>query len=121
MIDLKELKLKKKAVLVALEQNLGVVTSACRAAGLGRTTFYKWLKTDEDFNKSVKELENVQLDYAESKLLENIRANKETSIIFYLKCKGKKRGFVERNELDVTTGGEAINKIKIEIVKTKDD
>tara|TARA_R100000664_G_C2742733_1_gene130950 strand:+ start:691 stop:1056 length:366 start_codon:yes stop_codon:yes gene_type:complete len=121
MIDLKELQLKKKAMLIALEQNLGVVTSACRTAGVGRTTFYKWLKQDKQFNEAVKELDNVSLDYAESKLLENIRANKETSIIFYLKTKGKKRGYSERSELDITTDGDKINEVKIEIIKPKSD
>ena len=121
MIDLKELQLKKKAMLIALEQNLGVVTSACRTAGGGRTTFYKWLKQDKQFNEAVKELDNVSLDYAESKLLENIRANKETSIIFYLKTKGKKRGYSERSELDITTDGDKINEVKIEIIKPKSD
>ena len=66
-------------------------------------------------------LDNVSLDYAESKLLENIRANKETSIIFYLKTKGKKRGYSERSELDITTDGDKINEVKIEIIKPKSD
>ena len=121
MIDLKELQLKKKAMLIALEQNLGVVTSACRTAGVGRTTFYKWLKQDKQFNEAVKELDNVSLDYAESKLLENIRANKETSIIFYLKTKGKLRGYTERSELDVTSGGKAFTELKIEVIDTGKD
>ena len=44
----------KKAILEALESSLGVVTSACKKVGIGRTIFYEWLKTDEDFSKAVK-------------------------------------------------------------------
>ena len=40
----------KKAILQALEKTLGVVTSACRAIGLGRTTFYEYYK-EESFKK----------------------------------------------------------------------
>jgi hypothetical protein len=40
------------------------------------------------------------LDLAESKLAENIKDNDNTAIIFYLKTKGKKRGYIERNEVE---------------------
>ena len=32
----------KKALLTALEKSLGVVTSACKIAKVGRTTFYQY-------------------------------------------------------------------------------
>jgi len=37
----------KKAIIEALEKSLGVVTTACKIVGVGRTTFYQWLKDDE--------------------------------------------------------------------------
>lgn len=40
------------------------------------------------------------LDLAENKLFENINDNDTTSIIFYLKTQGRKRGYVEK--LDVS-------------------
>jgi DNA invertase Pin-like site-specific DNA recombinase len=53
----------KKAVLEALEKSLGIATTACRMVGIGRTTYYEWLKTDKEFADKVKELENVALDF----------------------------------------------------------
>jgi hypothetical protein len=41
------------------------------------------------------------LDLAESKLIENINKNDDTAIIFYLKTKGKNRGYIERQEIDI--------------------
>lgn len=42
------------------------------------------------------------LDIAESKLIENIKEQDNTAIIFYLKTKGKHRGYVEKKEVDAT-------------------
>ena len=92
----------KKAILEALESSLGVVTSACKKVGIGRTIFYEWLKTDEDFSKAVKDIENIALDFAESQLHQQIKSGNSTSTIFYLKTKGKRRGYVERIEQEVT-------------------
>ena len=92
----------KKAILEALESSLGVVTSACKKVGIGRTTFYGWLKDDESFADKVKDIENIALDFAESQLHQQIKSGNSTSTIFYLKTKGKRRGYVERIEQEVT-------------------
>jgi predicted DNA-binding transcriptional regulator AlpA len=88
----------KKALLEALESSLGVVTSACKKVGVGRTTFYNYVNSDEEFAKAVQDIENVALDFAESQLHQQIKTGNATSTIFYLKTKGKKRGYVERME-----------------------
>jgi len=99
----------KKAVLIALEKSLGVVTEACKQAGIGRTTFYEWLKEDKDFAVLVDDVQEIALDYAESQLFKNIGAGKEASLIFYLKTKGRKRGYVEKIQGTFTAQQEIIN------------
>jgi hypothetical protein len=89
----------KKALLEALEKSLGVVTSACKTVGVGRTTFYQWMKDDEKFAEAVRDIENIALDFAESQLHQQISGGNSTATIFYLKTKGKKRGYVERQEI----------------------
>jgi len=89
----------KKALLEALEKSLGVVTSACKTVGVGRTTFYQWLKDDEEFAEAVRDIENIALDFAESQLHQQISGGNSTATIFYLKTKGKKRGYIERQEI----------------------
>tara|TARA_R110000803_G_scaffold11275_1_gene33840 strand:- start:104 stop:454 length:351 start_codon:yes stop_codon:yes gene_type:complete len=100
--------IKKESLLKSLEQSLGVVTVGCKKAGIPRSTYYKWLKEDKSFAKDVKEIENVALDFAESQLHKQISENSTAATIFYLKTKGKKRGYVERQEIE-TTGDNLFN------------
>jgi|TARA_R100000084_G_scaffold38927_2_gene15697 hypothetical protein len=91
----------KKAMLEALEKTLGIVTTACNTTGIGRTTFYGWLKDDEEFAKKVEEINDIALDYAESQLHKQMGKGSTAATIFYLKTKGKKRGYIERQEFDI--------------------
>jgi hypothetical protein len=103
----------KKTVLEALELSKGIVTSACASIGLARSTYYDWLNTDPIFKAAVDEIQETSIDFVESKLMEKINgvtcmgkddvydlAPSDTAIIFFLKTKGKKRGYVERMEID---------------------
>ena len=81
----------KKAILEALEKSLGVVTTACKKVGIGRTTFYEWMKEDEEFRNQVDDIQNIALDYAESQLHKQIGEGSTSATIFYLKTKGKSR------------------------------
>jgi hypothetical protein len=94
----------KKAMLDALEKSLGVVTSAAKTVGIGRTTHYLWMDTDPEYKAAVEELSDVAIDFAESQLHKQIKEGNSTATIFFLKTKGKKRGYVERQELDVSSG-----------------
>ena len=108
----------KKALLDALEKSLGVVTTACKSVGVGRTTFYNYYNEDKDFAQSVDDIENVALDFAESQLHKQIQEGSTAATIFLLKTRGKKRGYVERQEI---TGADGVpSDVKIEIVRNAD-
>tara|TARA_S200002703_G_scaffold30768_1_gene26765 strand:- start:171 stop:536 length:366 start_codon:yes stop_codon:yes gene_type:complete len=107
----------KKAVLESLEKSLGVVTTAVKQVGIARSTFYDWMKNDQEFASQVDDINNIALDFAESQLHKQIRDGNTSATIFYLKTKGKRRGYVERQEI---TGADGLpNDITIEIVKSK--
>lgn len=112
---------RKRALIEALEKYNGIVSSACRATDIARSTFYQWLNTDEEFKTQVEEIQEVAIDNVESKLFEKINGIKvakknadnpeediyevppsDTAIIFYLKTKAKKRGYVEKVETGFT-------------------
>ncbi|CAB4162070.1 hypothetical protein UFOVP780_12 [uncultured Caudovirales phage] len=92
--------INKKAMINALEKSLGIVTSACKAVGIARETHYRWMREDEQYNESVKSIEDIALDFAESQLHKQIRDGEVSSTIFFLKTKGKRRGYIERQEID---------------------
>ena len=109
----------KKVLLEALEKSLGIVTVACRNAGVGRTTYYEWYNEDKEFKSKVDDLQNVALDFAESQLHKQIGANSTAATIFYLKTKGKKRGFIERQEITGADG--APTNFIIEVIDKTED
>ena len=76
---------KKEAILEALEKALGVVTTACQKAGVSRATYYRWLNEDSEFSEQVKSIQDVALDFAESRLFEQIQDGSTAATIFYLK------------------------------------
>jgi len=93
----------KRALIEALQKNLGVVTASCKAVGVDRATFYRYVNSDPEFAAEVKAMDDFVLDFAESSLHKQIREGNTTATIFFLKTKGKKRGYIERQEL---TGAE---------------
>ena len=96
---------RKKLFIYAFERNACDVTAACKATGIGRTRVYEWRKIDPEFEAAFIEATEKDLDFTESQLKKNIKSGKEASIFFHLKCKGKSRGWVERQEV---TGADGI-------------
>jgi len=103
----------KKKILEALEKSLGIVTTACKIAGVHRSTYYEYYNTDEEFKKECDDMSNIVLDFAESQLHKQIKDGNPSSTIFYLKTKGKNRGYYEKilNENLNTHKGEIKTKI----------
>lgn len=85
----------KKALLVALEESLGIITTACKSTNIGRSSFYEYYNSDEEFKKSVDDIGEIAIDFVETQLFTQIKENNPTSTIFYLKSKAKHRGFSE--------------------------
>lgn len=97
----------KELLLLALEKSLGIVTPACKDVGISRDRFYTYYNEDEDFKSKVDDLQNIQLDFVENQLFRKIKDGSERSIIFYMKHRGRGRGYTD--SIDLTTGGQKIN------------
>ena len=90
----------KKAMIDALEKSLGIVSTACDMVGIARQTHYEWYKEDAEYKELADAISNLALDFAESKLHELIKKGDTTATIFFLKTKGKRRGYIERQEIE---------------------
>lgn len=106
--------LYKKKLLEALEKSLGIVTPACKEVGISRNQFYVYYREDEEFKKAVDDINDITLDFVENQLLRKVKEGSERSIMFYMKYKARKRGYTD--SIDITTNGENLNKIQIEII-----
>jgi hypothetical protein len=93
----------KKGMIDALEKSLGIVTTAAKIVGINRGTHYDWLKDDEEYKAKVEALSDLVLDFAESQLHKQIKDGSGAATIFYLKTKGKKRGYIEAQEINLNT------------------
>jgi hypothetical protein len=82
----------------ALSKSLGVVAVACKEVGICRQTHYDWYKNDPEYKTAVDDISEDAIDFAESMLYRQIEAKDTTATIFYLKTKGKSRGYIERQE-----------------------
>lgn len=90
--------------LVAFEKTLGVVTPAAQMIGVKRSTIYRWREMYPEFDRACKEISEMAVDFVETKMFKKIESGgkgSETLMIFYLKCKGKHRGYVEKQEVDM--------------------
>jgi len=97
-------RMNKKAMIAALKKSLGIVSTAVLKVGINRATHYKWLDSDPEYKAAAEEVGEEVLDFAESKLFQNVNDGKEASVFFLLKCRGKGRGYVERQELEHNIG-----------------
>ncbi len=102
---------KKKAVLEELGKNLGLRSVTCKNMGISRDCFYRWMQEDEVFRAGVKDVDENVIDKVESHLYKLISDGNPTSIIFFLKTRGKSRGYIESSE-NIISGGSNPQNIK---------
>ena len=104
----KRTQISKETMLEALEKSLGIVTEACDKTGLSRTQHYKWYKEDEAYRNSVDSIDSKFIDFAESHLKKQIEKGSTQATTFFLRTRGRKRGYSEKQEVDITSGNEPI-------------
>ena len=91
-------KIPFEKVAEVYEKKAGNISSTCTPLGIDRNTFTSWREKYSKLSQLLDEVDESLIDFSESKLLEQINAGNLTAIIFHLKTKGKKRGYVESVE-----------------------
>jgi DNA-binding MarR family transcriptional regulator len=90
----------EKEVLKAIADTGGIISRIAENLHCDWHTAKKYIDKFEKTKLAYSAETESVLDIAESKLIENIQDNDNTAIIFYLKTKGKSRGYIERASYD---------------------
>lgn len=94
---------KKDKVISVFRKSLANISITCKQCGITRKTFYEWLKNDAEFAAQITDIkENEVVDFVENALMKRIQDGDTTAIIFACKTLGKKRGYVEKTEHEVS-------------------
>ena len=75
------------------------ITEACKNCGIDRTTYYHWLVQYPGFAEEVANSKQATIDWVEQKLFDQIKNDSPACTIFFMKCQGKKRGYIEKEEI----------------------
>ena len=107
----------KEAFIIAYKENFGNITISCESAGVSRSSYNVWIKNDPEFAKKLAEIEpeEIMLDFGEQKLMERIAKGDTLATMFLLKTKGKRRGYIERQE--VAHEGDVVKQITVNVLK----
>ena len=100
MIKGKKIKITQKQVIKALEDSKGILSNAAKSLGVSRNYIYRMMDKFPKIKEARDNAEEAALDYVESKLFELIDNLEKTAIIFFLKTKGYKRAYVEKQVVE---------------------
>ena len=75
-----------------LEKQMGILSSALQKSNITQEKYDDWYRNVE-FKKRVNLINERSIDFVENQLLKKINEGDLSAIQFYLKTKGKKRGY----------------------------
>ena len=108
-------------MLERLSDRMGNISKACADCNIARSTHYLWLESDPEYKGEVESLTEGLIDHVEDKLIEKINGvsiakgvdddgkpivydvpPSDTAIIFFLKTRAKKRGYIEKVQTELS-------------------
>ena len=107
-MDFSKFTSNKREFLEALKRCSGNVSEASNRVPVDRRTHYLWMDNDPEYAAAVEAIKESLIDRAEGVLHGLIGDGNVPAVLFFLKTQGKKRGYIERTETDVTSGGQPI-------------
>lgn len=111
----KTIELKNKMIKQMIEANFHIGFS-CKQIGISRATHYEWLDTDEEYKRAIEDTQEYTIDEYETLLKQRAYAQDTTAITFFLKTKGRARGYGEVSKIEL----EENTNIKEKLTKFKE-
>ena len=110
---------KKQLFVDAYTKNNFNVSKGCKISGIPRTTYYRWRK-QQKFNEQINDAVEHKKDLIEDALFDSAMSDGKgavTAQMFLAKTLCKDRGYIEKQESEITHKGEGIKLI----INQKDD
>ena len=95
----------------ALQATGGFISLAAQRVGCSTRTVERRIAASAKLRAQLEEICEKKLDLAESSLMKLIKDGNLGAICFYLKCKGKHRGYIERQELAVSVDQSSMDNV----------
>ena len=92
-------KYTQKRMINEIRKAKGIKAVAARALECTRQTVDNYIERYKAVAEAYDEANETNIDFVESKLMQAINSGNITAMIFFLKTKGKDRGYVERREV----------------------
>ena len=105
------------AVLKAIGESRGMMTLVARGAGCSQNTVRQWRHQFPEIAQAFEDAEERQLDITELQLFKLINEGNLGAVIWYLKTKGRKRGYSEYQDI-ASAYGRAIQ-VDVRVVVAK--
>lgn len=93
----------QKRFLEALIKSNFKVLRAARLAGIDPRTHYRWLKSDEVYQKKFEEVRILRFFYVEEKLIEGVEEKNSQMTIYFMRTQGKDFGYGYEKKIIMNT------------------
>ena len=103
---MKRKRITDETILKVFKSKVANISATCDALNIDRSTFYDWRSKYPELGEKLKDVEEGLIDFAETRLYEKVNDGDLTAIIFYLKTKGKKRGYIEGQEINANVSSD---------------
>ena len=88
-------------IIDAIAKGLGIKTAIAKRLGCARHTLNRWIKDHPSIAAAFSEAEDILLDTAEHKLVEQVLSGDIKAIKYLLDTKGKSRGYGQPKRLEI--------------------
>jgi phage terminase large subunit len=93
------MKITKALINEQINKMHGNLSAVSRSVGRSRNWMYQYIEKHPDLWDTINEARETMLDNAESVLYQKVLAGSTPELLFFLKTQGKRRGYVERQEI----------------------
>lgn len=103
----------------ALRATNGIIALAAKSLDMHRVTLWRRMEASPALRVIADEETEIILDIAEAHVVTAVKGGDLEQAWRFLRCKGRKRGYGDRAEIDVTTGGKPLGEMSADEIERK--